>query len=86
MRFVDRFTNVQMRYSLGQELETRQFYLSIPVSNARADYEEYYAITAEEFSAYPGNAAHLAELADRCRRRLVDARLLVQPGSDRGTG
>jgi len=84
-RFVDHLVSREHRFSLGIDTRTGRPYVSIPVSNQRVDYEEYYAIdraTFDRFMADPGAALAFAE---RCRRREEDARLLHQPGTDRGT-
>jgi hypothetical protein len=84
MKFVDTATDREQRFSIGRELESGGYYLSIPVSNRLCDYEEYYAISREAHDGYPGNLAELAAFASRCRSRLCDDLLLISPGSDRG--
>lgn len=84
MKFVDTATNREQRFSIGRELESGRYYLSIPVSNRLCDYEEYYETDRAAHDGYPGNLAELAAFASRCRARLCDDLLLVPPGSDRG--
>ncbi|HEY1231671.1 MAG TPA: hypothetical protein VGF26_30595 [Ramlibacter sp.] len=84
MKFVDTATDREHRFSIGRELESGRYYLSIPVSNRLCDYEEYYEIGRAAHDGYPGNLAELAAFASRCRSRLCDDRLLVPPGPDRG--
>lgn len=84
MKFVDTATDRGQRFSIGQELESGGYYLSIPVSNRLCDYEEYYEISRAAHDGYPGNLADLAAFASRCRARLCDGLLLIPPGTDRG--
>ena len=86
MKFADTSTNREWRFSLGQELTSGRYYLSIPVSNRLVDYEEYYEVSKADHDRYPNNINELSEFADRCRKRLNDELLLVKPGSDRGVG
>jgi hypothetical protein len=84
MRFEDSYFSREQRYSLGREIDSGKFYLSIPVSNRLVDYEEYYEITEAQADAFVRNPELAVEFADQCRNRLMDDRLLVQPGTDRG--
>ncbi len=86
MKFVNTATNKEQRFSIGQELESGRYYLSIPVSNQLCDYEEFYLISKSAHDTYPANLAELSEFADQCRKRLNDHWLYLQPGSDRGAG
>lgn len=84
MRFTDTAVNREQRFAIGVELESGRCYLSIPVSNRLADYEEHYAIARSTHDAYPSNAAELTAFAADCRLRRNDHLLLVPPGTDRG--
>ncbi|NIE64468.1 hypothetical protein [Burkholderia sp. Ax-1719] len=84
MRFEDSYFSRDQRYSLGREMDSGKYYLSIPVSNRLVDYEEYYEITEAQADAFVRNPELAVEFADQCRNRLMDDRLLVQPGTDRG--
>ncbi len=84
MRFEDSYVSREHRYSLGQELNSGKFYLSIPVSNRLVDYEEYYEITESQVDAFTLNPQLALEFADQCRNRLMDNRLFIRPGTDRG--
>jgi predicted amidohydrolase YtcJ len=86
MRFQDNYVNSLERFSVGQELVSGRFYLSIPVSNRLADYEEYYEISRKSYDRYLHDPAELSEFAKKCRRRECDHLLFIQPGSDRGVG
>ncbi|KQZ14456.1 hypothetical protein ASD44_10525 [Mesorhizobium sp. Root554] len=86
MKARDAFISHRHRFSLGSNDETGQFYLSIPVGNRLADYEEYYALTPEEFERFLHDEEAAASFANRCRTRQLDHLLVVPPGSDRGQG
>jgi hypothetical protein len=84
VKFEDCFVSAEHRFSIGREVDSGKYYLSIPVSNGLVDYEEHYEITgsdAERFRTAPELARQLAE---KCRNRTIDAALIVQPGTDRG--
>ena len=52
MKFSDVFVSREDRYSIGAELDSGGHYVSIPVSNGVVDYEEYYAISAEQSEVF----------------------------------
>ncbi len=85
MRFVDIAVYPAERYSLGIEVESGRFYLSIPVSNNLVDYDEYYEIDQAAFQRYRAEPPSAAEFAVRCRNHECDEALFVRPGRDRGT-
>ena len=84
MKFIDSAVNKAKRYSIGREAESGRYYLSIPVSNRLVEYDEYYEISAELHDGYPGNQALVDAFAERCRKRMNDGLLFLQPGTDRG--
>jgi hypothetical protein len=84
MNFADVHIFNEDRFSIGVEEQTGKYYLSIPVSNQYADYEEYYEIEPSQFQACPSNLEELRQVAAKCRARQNDAHLLVQPGRLRG--
>lgn len=83
-RFIDSSFSREGRYSLGKDVQKNIHYLSIPVSNQAADYEEYYQITASQFVDYSGNGAAALIFANACRARKHDDLLILAPGSVRG--
>ncbi|MBO9551041.1 hypothetical protein [Pseudomonas sp.] len=85
MRFNDTYTSRAHRFSLGIELASQQCYLSIPVSNAMVDYEEYYRIDKARYEAWLQESSAALPMVVRCRRRELDHALLMQPGAQRGT-
>ena len=86
MKFADTATDRESRFSIGQELESGRYYLSIPVTNRFVDYEEYYEISSVMHDSYPKNLEELRLFAEACRRRENDALLLQRPGRLRGVG
>ncbi|WP_400999269.1 hypothetical protein [Agromyces sp. GXQ0307] len=82
---MDSFVDRSERYSLGVEQDSATAYLSIPVSSSLTDYEEYYALSAEEYSAFVADANAARAFAEECRRRAHDERLMLKPGWNRGT-
>jgi hypothetical protein len=84
MRFSDTATEEQARFTIGRELDSGRYFLSIPVSSGLVDYEEYYEITAAMHDSYPGNREALCAFADACRRHERDALLIQKPGRNRG--
>jgi len=45
----DAFFSREDRYSLGVDLDSGRYFASIPVSNGVVDYEEYFALTDEQY-------------------------------------
>jgi hypothetical protein len=85
MRFRDVSFSREKRFALGQDTTTGGFYLSIPVSNQLVEYEEYYAISKQDFDRFLADEAAANRFAERCRRRELDRLLIVQYGSRRGS-
>lgn len=83
-RFRDTHVFREARLSLGVDDAAGGFYLSIPVSNVRVDYEEYYRLSAAEYRRLATDAAARARFAEECRRRERDELLILRPGTDRG--
>jgi len=84
MKFNDFFVFCSERFAIGQENDSKRYYLSIPVSNALVEYEEYYELTPEEFSRFSHDLDEMRKLASECRARREDDRLIMKPGSKRG--
>lgn len=85
MRFSDVFVSKGDRYSIGVELDSGSHYVSIPVSNGVVDYEEYYAISAEQSDVFLSDTTAAIEFVEACRRREHDDLLILKPGTNRGT-
>lgn len=84
MNFQDTYVSREQRYSLGVDTDSRRHYASFPVSNRKADYEEYYWLTDEQFERFSADPAAALEFVESCRRRERDELLVLQPGTDRG--
>jgi hypothetical protein len=84
MNFIDHFVSSVHRFSVGKEVSTGKYYLSIPVSNGFVDYEEYYEITAPQSEHFTNDLTVATGFAEECRRRMRDDLLIVKPGSNRG--
>ena len=85
MKFSRIHVNREEMFSLGVEETSGQFYVSFPVSNGFADYEEYYAIDAHMFERFQHDLASAIEFVNRCRRQELDELLMQKPGRNRGT-
>ena len=85
MKFEDTFVSRADRYSLGVEVESGAYYASIPVSNHLVDYAEYYELTADEYQRFSSEPPRAIVFVESCRNRQQDRRLLMKPGTDRGT-
>lgn len=85
MDFKDLHFDKNNYFSVGIEVESGKYYLSIPVSNQRVDYEEYYEIEKLQAESYPSNLTELCQIAESCRSRKNDSKLFIKPGDDRGT-
>jgi len=84
-RFQDSLVDREGLLSLGIDREGGHPYLSIPVSNQMVDYEEYYRLSPAEYETFGGDLAQARIFANACRTRAHDDRLILPPGSDRGT-
>lgn len=85
MKFDDVVVSREGRFSIGVEAQSGRYYVSIPVSNGMVDYEEYYEIDRATFDLYCQDPNAARDFVERCRRREEDARLIVKPGTNRGT-
>jgi hypothetical protein len=84
MKFKDTNFSKSDRYSIGVEEESGKYYISIPVRNNYVDYEEYYEISKSEFEYFSIDIVKAKDLANRCRERTEDKRLMYQPSNERG--
>lgn len=84
MIFFDQLVKRESRYSLGTETTSNRKYLSIPVANSFADYEEYYEITTEQFEIFYVNVNEAVVFANYCRQHRMDNLLIIKPGDNRG--
>ena len=84
MRPQDAFFSREDRYSLGIDLDSGRHFASVPVSNGVVDYEEYFALTDEQYEEFLDEPAVAVDFIEDCRWRLHDELLMVKPGSNRG--
>ncbi|MBX3500334.1 MAG: hypothetical protein KF889_12875 [Alphaproteobacteria bacterium] len=84
-KFSDVVVCKEERFAIGVEEASGRLYVAIPVSNGLVDYEEYYEIDAEAFARYRDDPGSARDFVERCRQRLEDRRLILQPGPRRGS-
>ncbi|OZG73601.1 hypothetical protein BTA51_11225 [Hahella sp. CCB-MM4] len=84
MKFKELFFSKEKFFSVGIEEDSGGYYLAIPVSNSRVDYEEYYKLDRDIFDSHKHNLAELEYIAEECRMRKRDNDLYMAPGADRG--
>lgn len=84
MKFRDVVVNQAERFSIGVEEESGRYFVSFPVRNEFAEYEEYYAITPVQFEQFQQDGAAALDFVSKCRNREKDELLIVQPGRLRG--
>lgn len=84
MNFQDTYVSKDQRFSIGVEIQGGQHYLSIPVSNSKVDYDEYYRVTPEMFHTFSADPNAALVFVEQCRRRERDELLLMKPGNERG--
>jgi hypothetical protein len=85
MKFTTDLVCRDQRFALGIESTSGTYYVSIPVSNSYADYEEFYAITPAQFEQFKASPGLALPFVSECRARLHDDLLLIPPGRLRGT-
>ena len=81
----DEFFSRTDRYSLGIDDDSGRRYLSIPVGSDLVDYEEYFELSHREYAELLADPDSARAFAEECRRREQDDRLILKPGSNRGT-
>jgi hypothetical protein len=84
MKVNDAVVNKAERFSIGVEEESGRFYVSFPVRNEYAEYEEYYEIDRAQFELFQQDGAAALAFVTKCRKREKDELLIVKPGRLRG--
>ena len=84
MKFNDVLVNKAERFSIGVEEESGYNYVSFPVRNEFAEYEEYYAIEPAQFELFQRDGAAALAFVTKCRNHEKDELLIVKPGRLRG--
>jgi hypothetical protein len=85
VKFEDTFVSRADRYSLGVGVDSGVYYAAIPVSNQLVDYAEYYELSPDEYQRFSSEPPRAIVFVESCRKRQQDRRLLMNPGTDRGT-
>ncbi|MDD0854139.1 hypothetical protein HBN50_13585 [Halobacteriovorax sp. GB3] len=85
MKFEDIKVYRGQRFSIEKEIETQKLYITFPVFNGRVEYTEFYEISELELEKFLLDEDHLFIFVQECRNKLHDDRLLLEPGSSRGT-
>lgn len=85
MNFKRFFVNREEMFSLGVEETSGRHYVSFPVSNGIADYEEYYEIDEAKFELFQKDIETAVIFVNKCRRQELDELLIQKPGANRGT-
>lgn len=84
MKFNDTYISREHRFSLGIEETSGRCYLSIPVSNALVDYEEYYWIEQAQMDVWLQRPSAALAMVSKCQNRQMDHALIYPPGANRG--
>jgi len=84
MKFHDVAVNKAERFSIGIEEASGRYYVSFPVRNDYAEYEEYYEIDRAQFDRFQLDGAAALAFVTQCRNREKDELLIVKPGRLRG--
>lgn len=80
----DEYFSRELKYSLGIDIESGSRYVSFPVTNGIADYEEYYRLSDEQYALFLANEVLAVEFVEEGRRQEHDDLLLQKPGWNRG--
>ncbi len=80
----DTVVSREHRYALGTEKPSGQHYISIPVAGRLVDFEEYYVLEPIHYQHLRRHPAVALVVADQCRVRMHDHRLMDAPAADRG--
>lgn len=73
------------RFAVGLDLDSKEYYVSIPVHNGLVEYEEYYRIDKGVVDRLVLNLQEVKGIVQKSRERKNDSNLIVQPGSKRGS-
>jgi hypothetical protein len=76
--------NKAERFSIGIEGESGCHYVSFPVRNDYAEYDEYFEIDRGQFDQFQRDGAAALAFVTKCRNREKDELLIVKPGRLRG--
>jgi hypothetical protein len=85
MKFRDVKFSKKHRFSIGIEEKSNKYYISFPVYNGLAEYEEYYELIEQEYIDFILDLNKALPLLQKCKERKEEDRLLYQPSIKRGT-
>ena len=74
----------EVRFALEVDDDSGRCFVSFPVSNTLADYEEYYEVDRETFDRFAADPPLAHPFVARAKNRELDHLLLRPPGRDRG--
>jgi hypothetical protein len=78
------YVDQKMRFSLDVDDASGKTFVSFPVSNRMATYEENYEIDRPTFDLYKADPTRAHDFVRKAKARELDHLLLRQPGTDRG--
>ncbi len=84
-RMADFYWSQTPRWAVGRDRDTGRGLFNIPVSNGVTEYREYYRVSEDELQLLRWHPEIGTAFARCCGRREMDDRLVLDPGSDRGT-
>ncbi|WP_395734742.1 hypothetical protein [Prosthecobacter sp.] len=85
MKFTDIKVFRNERCSIEQDVDSGRHYLSFPVFNGLAEYDELYEILPDELESILNDDEARRQLLEKSRTRKNDERLLFKPGRIRGS-
>jgi hypothetical protein len=78
--FVDR----ERRFSLDVDENSERRFVSFPVHNRMATYDENYEVDRATFDGYVADPTRAHDFVAKAKARELDHLLLLKPGTDRG--
>lgn len=84
-RMSDFHSSQTPRWAVGRDRDTGRGLFNIPVSNGATEYREYYRVSEDELQLLRRHPEIGTAFARCCGRREMDDRLVLEPGSNRGT-
>ncbi len=73
------------RFAIKKDPDTGFFFISFPVFNGMAEYNEYYRVTEDEMKLFSEDKSLLFSFVEECKAQKHDERLLFKPGRVRGS-
>ncbi len=85
MEFINVYINMEERFFIKREIESKKLYLAFAVFNGLAEYNEYYEISEDELKNFMNDENSLKAFFRECKEQKNDDRLLLKPGRLRGS-